>query len=338
MEIKEIFKKPGTDEYASQHEYDKFFAQPIKMFAAAQILKEEKNGNRLKFYLIEKELLESIALSEKIALEFIYQYVEKVLKDSGIYSIFEKFFELQTPESYYEMRNAFYELLKTYTPIKKDKEPGRIFTKVVNPLAYKKNSKGTKRGRVSKDVITKDQLLYNQYNFRDIYSGKPKNKSRNVYEVLPKANIAHIRFQSNQAKKRVKLFNREFENEISQYNKESSEKASQMHHIFPAGSFPEISGFVENIIALTPNEHFLQAHPDNNTSRINTDFQKEYLIIRANDIYKYDKKLGDKNIYSVDNFLNVLSKGFDKNDILDIPKNEDTYCNIIREINAYYDI
>ncbi|EGQ4412191.1 hypothetical protein EHR31_09825, partial [Staphylococcus pseudintermedius] len=114
--------------------------------------------------------------------------------------------------------------------------------------------------------------------------------------------------------------------------------ASQMHHIFPAGSFPEISGFVENIIALTPNEHFLQAHPDNNTSRINTDFQKEYLIIRANDIYKYDKKLGDKNIYSVDNFLNVLSKGFDKNDILDIPKNEDTYCNIIREINAYYDI
>ena len=41
--------------------------------------------------------------------------------------------------------------------------------------------------------------------------------------------------------------------------------ASQAHHIFMASKFPKIADCPENIISLTPNQHFYRAHPENKT-------------------------------------------------------------------------
>ena len=335
-EIVEIFKKPNTNNNLSKNEYDKFFSQPIKLFANAGILQEERVGRKLNFTLKEKDLLEAISLSEKFSLNFLVLYIEKVLLDSGLYDIFNNFFDKQDGTSFFKLKDEFSRFLIKYTSINKELECRRIFIKVLNPLAYKKNLKGTIRGRLSKDIITKDLLMYNRNNFRDVCANKPKSQTRKEFNMKEKPNYAHFKFQSKQAKKVVKKFNLEYENGISQYSKNSNERATQMHHIFSQAEFPSISGYIENIIALSPNEHYLYAHKNNNTQFTDELPQKEFLIVRANDIEKYSKLSDDKSIYSFENFGEVLSTGFNKEEIKNI--NSDYYNNFIREINTYYEL
>ncbi|UTH15635.1 hypothetical protein [Macrococcus epidermidis] len=335
-EIVDIFKKPNTNDKLSKNEYDKFFSQPIKMFANAKILKENKNGRRLLFTLKEKDILEAISLSERFALNFLVIYIEKVIYDSGLNKVFDNFFEKQDSTSFNKLKNEFTDFIIQNTAINKTLECRRIFTKVLNPLSYKKSLKGTIKGHISRDIITKDLLMYNRNNFRDIYINKPKSQTRAEYESIEKPNIAHFKFQSNQAKKIIKRFNEEFENGISQYSKNKQEKATQMHHIFSASEFPSISGYVENIIALSPNEHYLYAHKDNNTHYTDELPQKEFLIIKANDINKYSVLTDEKSIYSFENFGEVLSTGFNKEEIRLIK--EDYFNNYMREINSFYEL
>lgn len=335
-EIVEIFKKPNTDDNLSKNEYDKFFSQPIKLFANAGILEEEKVGRKLKFKLLEKDILEAISLSEKFSLNFLVLYIEKVLSDSDLDKIFNNFFEKQDTTSFFTLKKNFSEFLINNTPINKDLECRRIFIKVLNPLAYKKNLKGTIRGRLSEDIITKDLLMYNRNNFRDVYTNKPKSQSRKEFISKEKPNYAHFKFQSKQAKKVVRKFNLEFEKGMSQFSKKSSERATQMHHIFSESEFPSISGYIENIIALSPNEHFLYAHKNNNTHYTDELPQKEFLIVRANDIERYSKLSDEKSIYSFENFGEVLSTGFNKEEIKNI--NDNYLNNFLREINAFYEL
>lgn len=44
--VESIFKKPNPDEQKARNEYDKFFQQPMEMFANAGILWKKKDGNR----------------------------------------------------------------------------------------------------------------------------------------------------------------------------------------------------------------------------------------------------------------------------------------------------
>ncbi len=59
-----------------------------------------------------------------------------------------------------------------------------FFIKVLNPLAYFKNSCGTEKGRLSEQNITYDMLMYNRNNFRDIYSDKPKGRYKKKNMLL----------------------------------------------------------------------------------------------------------------------------------------------------------
>ena len=82
------------------------------------------------------------------------------------------------------MKQAFIEFYHKYTPIKKDFEPKRIFTKVVNPLAFRLKKIGSEGGYMSKTLITKANMMYNQDNFRDVYKDKPKDMTRKEWLQL----------------------------------------------------------------------------------------------------------------------------------------------------------
>lgn len=336
-EIIEIFKKPETGAYLSRNEYDKFFQQPMKMLSAANILAEEKIGGIIYFTVINQELLEHISLSERYALDFIIIYVEKVLKDSDLWQHFDQFFSNQTKDNFIRLKNQFINFEIKYTAIKKPLEPRRIFTKVINPLAYSRNSLGTKRGFISKDIITKDMLMYNRNNFRDIYGHKPKGMSRQQY--MDENNITINRkvfdFQSVQARKILRKFNAENENGLSQFHEPNliNEEAYHMHHIFMSADYPEISGHVENIIALSPNQHLLKAHP-HSTQAIDQEYQEAFLKVRTEDIRKYDMLLGLDNIYSYEKFIEVLAIGFEDESIRSIQ--DDYYNQAMIAINGYY--
>lgn len=334
--VEAIFKKPNPDEKKARNEYDKFFQQPMEMFAAAGILNKKKVGNRNFYKLWNKQLLEFISIREMNALKFIELYNTKVLKDSGIYQYFEEFFNHPTSDNYEKLKQKFGSFTVFNTPINGKTECNRIFTKVLNPLSFMKNTYGTEMGRLSSGKITKDMLMYNRNNFRDIYVNKPKEMTRAEYyhymNTKPNSNL--IKYQSSKAKRLLKMFNDSFNNGLSEVNDElATIPAVHMHHIFPENEFEEISGFVENLIALTASQHLQKAHPNGNTRIINKDYQQICLLCKAENI-RENILNGKEVIYSFDNFSYVLSVGFDNNSYEEVEDMD--FDELVRLINMEY--
>lgn len=263
--VEAVFKKPRVDNSNAKHEYDKFFQQPMEMLANAKILLKRKQGNRNVYQVNRMDILEYIALRERNALTFLTIYIEKVLHDSGLSPVFNAFFQSPSKESFDAVRNAFFAFTIQYTKINKPLECGRIFTKVLNPLSYAHNTYGTVGGHLSKQIITYDMLMYNRPNFRDIYADKPKGVTRQEYAATHPVviNEAYYRYQSNKATRFLRIFNDQNRNGQTEHPEPAhlQDHATHMHHIFPKSLYPEISFYLENIIALTPTQHLNYAHP-----------------------------------------------------------------------------
>ena len=251
--VQQIFSKPNPTQKAS-NEYDKYFGQPIKLLDAAGVIHGEKSGRGYTYSIVNQELLEYISFRERNSFNFLCLYIEKVLKDSGLYRIFEYFFRLQDKNSFRELKDAYTQFTINYTPINGATECGRIFTKVLNPLACKYRKCGTERGHISKDIITQDMIMYNQRNWRDILSEKPKDMTRIEYEItLPKpSEDCMTTYRINRAKKNLRRFNDQYRNGKTEVYDERHIKdpATQMHHIFPASDYPAIADYLENLTQL----------------------------------------------------------------------------------------
>ena len=83
--VQQIFSKPNPTQKAS-NEYDKYFGQPIKLLDAAGVIHGEKSGRGYTYSIVNQELLEYISFRERNSFNFLCLYIEKVLKDSGLYS------------------------------------------------------------------------------------------------------------------------------------------------------------------------------------------------------------------------------------------------------------
>lgn len=345
-----VFKKPSPTQNAAKNEYDKFFQQPMKLFANAKVLLERKKGSKNVYTVNSLDILEYIALSEKNALKFLHRYIEKVLSDSDLLISFNSFFDNQKSaignkekmqSLYIKLKNDFCFFTKRHTPINGDIECGRIFTKVINPLAYYNNAYGSEKGKISSDVITYDILMYNRNNFRDIYSNKPKGITRKVYanEHSIKINEKYYDYQSSKAKRFLRIFNNQYRNGLTEHLEPEhlKDKAIQIHHIFPKALYPEICAYLENLIALTPTQHFNYAHPNGRTQEINVEYQKLLLLSKADRIKEnieqsYSEKV--ERIYEFSKFLHVLRVGFD-NEAIESIENMD-FIAVMNTINIHY--
>lgn len=332
--VKEIFNKPSTNSILSRNEYDKFFSQPLEMLAYSGILNKNRVSNRNYYTINNYELLEYISIKERFALNFIILYCEKVLSDSGIWEEFSTFFYEQSSLAYNRLKTNFVKFTIDNTPINGATEVRRIFTKVLNPLAYKFRKKGTNRGYISKYPITYSDLMYNRENFRDINKEKPKGVTRREWNNMNKTviNFSYYKYQSTKAKKFLKKYNLLKRQGTSEVNDEySNGDATQIHHIFPESEFPEISMYFENLIALTPTQHLTLAHPGNNTNIISKDYQEILLKAKAGIIHE-DMIREEDSIYSFDNLVEVLEVGFDKEIFIE---NVD-YTSIMKLISNLY--
>ncbi len=341
--IAETYSKPGTNEKAARNEYDKVFSQPLNLFCYAGIIKDISTNNRHLYVLENRDVLEYIARNDVYALRFLACYIEKVLIDSGMFQSFEVFFNQQNRASFEKLKNEFISFYHKYTPIKKDFEPKRIFTKVLNPLAFKYRKRGTIRGRLSENLITKSDMMYNRDNFRDVYRNKPKDISRKEWLMKnPEIDIREGYFKQmmSRSMKTLRQFNGESRNGLSELTQfinghDDQAPATQLHHMFPKSQFPEIMHYSENIIALTPNQHYGFAHPKNNTHVIDVDAQKVLLIAKT---YSIQKNIMDENeepIYDFYNLLKVLSVGWNDESVLEISEND--YMAVLHSINYHYD-
>lgn len=306
--IRDIFNKPDVLNEKASSEYDKFFAQPLRMLAYANILNLEKRGSRNFFTINNKELLEYISIKERNSLNFIILYLEKVLSDSGIFYLFENFFNENTKDNFNELKSKYEEFIIENTAINGETEVRRIFTKVINPLSYVRKLHGTKGGFFSQDIIGYDELMYNRKNWRDIAKLKGEtrqeyeNRARNLIEIRQNA---FVRFTMEKAKRLIRIR----QSDISEVKDEfSNGQATQVHHIFPKNEYPEIESYLENLILLTATQHSTKAHPNNNTRLIDKNYQYLCLLSKSDSIKKSVEDMKD-GFYSKDDFVFVLNKG-----------------------------
>jgi hypothetical protein len=307
-EVKNIFNKPDLLNSKAKSEYDKFFAQPLKMLEYSKVLNLKKKGNRNYFSINNYSILEFISYRERNCLTFINLYLKKVLNDSSIWNLFDSFFKENTKANFNTLKDSFVDFMIKYTKIKKVDEPRRIFTKVINPIAYQEKSLGTKGGFLSKDIIGYDELMYNRKNWRDI--SKVKGETRQEYELRAKGlidrrKLAYGKFTMRKAKN---LISKRY-NGISEVQDEfANGEATQVHHIFPRNEYPNIESYVENLILLTPNQHYTKAHPNNNTRKIDKVYQYICLQSKCDSIQK-SKEVTKDGFYSKKDFSFVLNEG-----------------------------
>lgn len=336
--VEAIFKKPSPDEAKARNEYDKFFQQPMEMLAYANVLIKHKKGSRNYYSIAQYDILEFLSVRERNSLTFLQLYISKVLQDSGILCLFSDFFEKQTKDSYESVKDGFVSFTLTYTPINGEVECRRIFIKVMNPLAYLYGKCGTEKGRMSKGIITYDRLMYNRDNFRDIYAEKPKELTRKQYaqQVGLAPSYRYSIYTSQKAKRIVRAFNDAYRGGMSEIRDgvHDNDFAVNIHHIFPESDFPEISGHYENLIALTPTQHFSYAHPLGNTSRIDPEYQHVCLLAKAGVIEEALSNTEYEQIYEFDRFLFVLFIGLDNGLFLHI--NDCDFIGTVSLINLSY--
>lgn len=343
LTIKDTFAKPDTDAKSAENEYDKVFSQPLCMLCYAGIIQDIGIGKRHLYVVKEKEMLEYIGRGDSYSLKFLQLYIEKVLNDSGLYYLFEDFFKKQTEDSFYTLKDGFVSYYHTYTKIKKDYEPKRIFSKVLNPLSFKYKKYGTKRGHMSKEIILWPDLMYNRSNFKDIYSGKPKDISRKDWEaehpeIKSEMRLGYFEQILNASKRILKEFNSTYRDNVSELTLYDPVKyndfitATQMHHIFPQHEFPTIKHYKENLISITSNQHFNFAHPDNNTNKIDKDAQRVLIAAKANSIRRNLNTPTEPQLYTFDDFLYVLATGYDDDGFIEIEQND--YTAVLQRVSC----
>lgn len=294
--IKEVFNKP--DLKSADREYDKFFSQPLKLLSYAGILIESKVKRSNSYKIVKHKLLEFISLRERNSLYFLSSYLEKVTRDSGLYAYLETFFTQQDKASLTNLKNQVDRFYRTYTDIKNEFEAPRIFNKIINILAFKKKLKGTVRGNLSSTIIPIQEIRYNRVNWRD--KGKDKSIPRSV--VIENTG-GFYKYSVEKAKKFVKRIH-----QYSEPHRYENYPALHAHHIFLASEFPEIADLPENIICLTPNQHYLRAHPNSKTSAVDVSYQLICLISKLDSIE--DSYVKNDDNYSLTDFVEVLNIGF----------------------------
>ncbi len=301
-----IFGKPSPTNESADAEYDKFIAQPLKTLAFAKILKEEKVGVRNTYQVVQPELLEYIAQSERNSWLFLSRYVEKVLTDSGFIKKLEAYKDKAlsktvTQEDFALLKTEFESFMRGYTNINTDVEIRRIFPKILNPYAVDRMINGSEDGRMTKNRFAYSDLMYNRGNFRDL--GKDKALTRNEAEEIVVDKPEFSAYKVQKAKGVIKRNHSTSE----VHDSLAIGEATQVHHVFPEHEFPQISAYVENLILLTPQQHNTKAHPSNHTQSIDRDYQRECLLSKIDSIETSIKQ--GKDIYSKESLIHVLNIG-----------------------------
>lgn len=331
--VKAIFNKPDAKNETTRQEYDKFTSQPLRTLAYSGVLSMRKDGNKNLYRINNKIILEFIAVKERNAYLFLYHYLLKVLSDSGELRFFENFrVKCQngtiTNEDFSDLKERFQRFIIGNTAINGKVEVNRIFPKILNVYACENNIQGTIKGRLSANQFYYTDLMYNRPNWRDV--SKNKNVSRNeaVEEhetLMMEQSEAYSDYQVQKAMNMIRKMYKESEVKDQWANGE----ATQIHHIFPKSGFPQLAHYLENLIKLTPTQHYTKAHPSNKTDAINKDYQLVCLLAKSDSIETSLRK--GEFVYRKESFVYVINTGLSENLEIDL-----NFKQIKRELTRIY--
>ncbi|MBI2630323.1 hypothetical protein HYW76_04420 [Candidatus Pacearchaeota archaeon] len=300
-----VFNKPSPTNESARHEYDKFIQQPLLMLVYARILEVRKEGIKNIFKIKNKELLDYISIKEWNAYIFLYYYFVKVLTDSDMIKYFEDFRANNDKYHFNILKDKFIKFVKGNTKINTNVEIRRIFPKILNTYAVHNRIKGTMSGKISPNIFTFSDLMYNEVNFRD--TTKEKSLTRQECGKVEAVKKNYSKFLIARAKNIIRR--KYLQSEV----KDSFAKgeAIHIHHIFPEADFPQIAFYLENLIKLTADQHLYHAHIKGNTHSINRDYQLTCLLAKSESI---ETSLNNgEALYTIPNFIFVINTGFSSN-------------------------
>ena len=302
--VRAEYSKPPVKEITAKSEFDKFIAQPLKTLAFSGILSAEKKKGTINYKIENRDAIEFIARNNRNARIFLVEFILETLKQSNMRDEFDHYFNgSHSQQEYLQLRDYFIDRMRKYTLIRKSTEIRRIFPKVLNPLAHNLGLPGSVKGRVSLTPILTTQLLYNAQNFRD--KAKPKTQTRQqALEELKKSK----KNTNTDVYREVKAVQGRHNYQSEVLDECSAGKATQVHHIFPKSQHPSLAAVRENLITLTPSQHNTKAHPINNTSAVDFDYQIECLLFKLDSV-EASMDARDE-FYSLQSFIAMLNVGF----------------------------
>ena len=84
-----MFSKPDPTDKSTMDEYNKFFRQPLKMLAAAGVLREDGKKNKAIQFSVENEaVLDYLSLRERNCFDFLCSYIRNHLSRYLTYIFF----------------------------------------------------------------------------------------------------------------------------------------------------------------------------------------------------------------------------------------------------------
>ena len=276
-EYVQMYGKGSVFDKKKNAEWNKFFPQPMNFLTYFGVLTRDESKTPHKYKISNKELLEFIKSQPNRSLKFLIYATKEFIKQNGLTDILNNFFKLETKSEFDKLRENLKSFIFKNTKIEKKDEPSRIYNKIINHVAYDLGKRGNYRGRMSEDVIQIEELQYNQKNWYDILSGKPKKTSRAEYKKQYYANLAEedgIDVSERIAKKNI-VKKHGFISEFS-----GKDTANETHHIFMKSEFPELRFLQENLIRITAGEHLEKAHPLGNRLKVDEKFQIELLLAK----------------------------------------------------------
>lgn len=314
------FQKPDIEK--NSKEYDKLASQALCFFHFSNVLKRDETGKSFIYSFPEKNTIELKVFNELFVenniILFMFLYYIKVLDNSNCLIYLNHFYNnIKNQNNFFKLKEQYILYIQENTRIKKKDEITRTFNNIFNIISYIISEPGVVAGKLTQNSIGLDALGYNKINFRDKKSKLKFQTRKNIINSNPKQK------SSNKYKKIVKSIHSN-RSEISEGS--NSRKAFHAHHIFQEYLYPELSCDIENIICLTSDQHNIEAHPDNQTSLINYNYQEKCLQAKFNSIVS-----GKYKEYSLEKFINVLNIGFNV-DVFSISMKKEEIFQKIREI------
>lgn len=297
-----IFNKPWANDKKAFNEYNKVLSQPLKLLAYAHVLNVEKVNRSLTFSVVNEDLLDYISRKDRNAYNFLYCYFMKVMSDSDFLKYFEEYARscVENPVAARdEIYERYYRLINGNTQSHSRLDIRRMFHKVFNVYAAEHHLHGSNR-----KITYYSDLMYNKKNWRDMDKDKTVTRQEAMSpEKIERQEVINAYY----VQKAIALIRKI--QPVSEVNDTwGNGEATQVHHIFPKATFPQIAHYVENLILLTATQHNTKAHPNNKTQQINKDYQLVCLLAKADTIETSLRLVGER-YYRKESFVYVINTG-----------------------------
>lgn len=302
--MQDYFTKPPQAE--AEDEYNKVSSYQLGIFEYAGIL-ERVDDRPLRYRIIEREVLEVLALNDLSAGKFLTQYTEKLIRDNGLWPHFERYISNPNQQAYVDFKEAYWQWAKRNTGVRTEnpQHSYRVFNKIFNILSYKYRLPGQSGSNVTEGVCPYSFLIYNRTNFRD--KDMPSGLTRQEYADTVLSQIDREGVVGTLLKKAKEAVARKYgDSEIKDVKYGYlPEKGVHVHHMLPVHAYQDFSLVRENLIALTPGQHLSDAHPRGNTRLIDYNYQAVCLLQKLRNIQ--ESVNNNEDFYEPSRFIEVIN-------------------------------